>query len=70
MDEELQPVFDAIERHEQKFGVAPVFDGLHPKIGLVDWYLYEIDKAIRENKPLNMIARRDPELNNPGTLID
>ena len=70
MDEELQPVFDAIERHEQKFGVAPVFDGLHPKIGLVDWYLYVIDKAIRENKPLNMIATRDPELNNPGTLID
>ena len=70
MDEELQPVFDAVAAHKKKFGVTPIFDGLFPKIGLIDWYVYEIDKAIRKNKPLNMIARRDPELNNPGTLID
>ena len=71
MDEELEPVFDAVERHEQKFGIVPVFDGLHPKIGLVDWYVYEINEAIRKNKPLNHIKVRDKELKSePMVFID
>jgi len=68
MDEELEPVWEAVERHEQKFGVVPVFDGMHPNISLIDWYIDEIEDAIRKNKPLNY--SRKPSLNKPEVMID
>jgi|TARA_R100000093_G_scaffold64677_2_gene35612 hypothetical protein len=71
MEEELEPVYDSIARHKQKFGIVPVFVGLHPRIGLVDWYVYEIEEAIRKNKPLNHIESRDKELRSePKVFID
>jgi|15BtaG_2_1085339.scaffolds.fasta_scaffold201257_2 hypothetical protein len=68
MDEELEPVFEAVERHELKFGVVPVFDGLFPKFGMIDWYVEQIEDAIRKNKPVN--HSRHPSLNNPDIMID
>lgn len=70
MDEELQPVFEAVARHREKFGVYPEFDGLFPKISLIDHYVYEIDKAIRINKPLSMIEKRPSEFNKSDVFID
>lgn len=70
MDEELQPVFEAVARHREKFGMYPEFDGLFPKISLIDHYVYEIDKAIRMNKPLSMIEKRPSEFNKSDVFID
>ena len=68
MDEELEPVLDAIERHEQKFGVVPVFDGMFPKIGMIDWYIEQIENGIRKNKPVN--HSRNRRLIDPEVMID
>jgi hypothetical protein len=68
MDEELEPVFEAVARHREKFGVAPRFAGLFPNINLIDSYVYEINKAIRENKPL--VAKRPTEYSNIDIMFD
>ena len=70
MDEELQPVYEAVARHREKFGIYPEFDGLFPKYHLIDFYVYEIDQAIKRNKPLDMVAKRPSEFNRPDVIID